>query len=66
MRNPGTTLIDNNDKSRSDTIDLSDEEMDTDTPNVPSPMNSNDFTIESHIGLDEASADSLYVLYVLY
>ena len=46
-------------KSRPETIDLSDEEMDIDASNEPLPMNSNDSTIESRIGLDKASADSL-------
>ena len=46
-------------KPRPETVDLSDEDMDTDDSNKPLKTNNNDTTIESRIGLDKASAESL-------
>ena len=61
---PITIQINDSDKAHShkprpETIDLSDEEMDIDDSNKPLSMNNNGSTIESRIGLDKASADSL-------
>ena len=61
---PKQTQINNSDKTqghkpRSETVDLADEDMDTDDSNKPLTTNDIITTIESRIGLDKDSAESL-------